>query len=118
MHAMPELRSRPTRQGEFAGRIALVTGSTSGIGLGIARALAQAGATIVLNGLNPREDVEALEAVLVADYDVPVAYTAADLSDPVAIAAVVEETFRRFGRIDILVNNAGIQHVAPIDAFP
>jgi 3-hydroxybutyrate dehydrogenase len=118
MNAMIETRSLPARERDLDGKVALVTGSTSGIGLGIARAFAAAGAAVVLNGLGPREEIEAQQAALGADNGVPVAYSLADMSDPAAIEVMIDEAFRRFGRIDILVNNAGIQHVAPIDAFP
>ncbi len=102
----------------FDGRVAIVTGSTSGIGLGIAKALAGKGAMIVLNGLGHPDDVEALCHELRAANDVPVRYDEADMSDPAAIGGMVERVGRSFGPVDILVNNAGIQHVAPIEDFP
>ena len=102
----------------LAGRAALVTGSTSGIGLGIARALAQAGAHVMLNGFGVAEAIEATRASLAADYGVEVAHSGADMSRADAIAAMMEEAAARFGGVDILVNNAGIQHVAPIEDFP
>jgi len=102
----------------FAGQVALVTGSTSGIGLGIAEDLAAAGANVVLNGLGAAADVEATRTRLAATYGVEVAYDGADMSRPDAVAAMVDGTVGRFGRLDILVNNAGIQHVAPVDEFP
>jgi 3-hydroxybutyrate dehydrogenase len=96
------------------GKTALVTGSTSGIGLGIAKALAAQGANIVLNGFG---DVEGPKAALAA-FDVQVAYHGADMSRPTEIEAMMDFAAERFGRVDILVNNAGIQHVARIENFP
>jgi 3-hydroxybutyrate dehydrogenase len=106
------------RKRSLAGRAAVVTGSTSGIGLGIARALADAGANLVLNGLGDRAEIEGLRATLARDNGVDVAYDDANMADPAAVAGMVERTVERFGGIDILVNNAGIQHVAPIAEFP
>ena len=100
------------------GRVALVTGSTSGIGLGIATELAAQGATVVLNGFGRPEEVEALCRKLSAAHDVPVSHDDADVSDPAAIRDMVERIGRRAGAVDILVNNAGIQHVAPVEEFP
>lgn len=100
------------------GRVAIVTGSTSGIGLGIASALAEAGATIVLNGFGDPAAIETLCHVMAARYDVPVRHDNADMSNPGDIAAMIERTASAFGPPDILVNNAGIQHVAPIEEFP
>jgi 3-hydroxybutyrate dehydrogenase len=103
---------------QFEGQLALVTGSTSGIGLGIAEALAAAGAHIVLNGFGPAQEIEDTRQRLAAAHGVEVAYDGADMSNGSAIEAMLGSTIGRFGRIDILVNNAGIQHVAPIDEFP
>jgi len=100
------------------GKVAAVTGSTSGIGLGIANALAEAGAMIVLNGIAELIEAENLCQVLGARHEVPVLFDAADMSRPAAINDMVERVGRRFGAIDILVNNAGIQHVAPLEEFP
>jgi 3-hydroxybutyrate dehydrogenase len=100
------------------GRVAVVTGSTSGIGLGVASALAAQGAMIVLNGFGGQAEIEQLCQVLGARHDVPVRYDDADMSSPVAIRDMVERVGRGFGPVDILVNNAGIQHVAPIEDFP
>jgi 3-hydroxybutyrate dehydrogenase len=100
------------------GKIALVTGSTSGIGLGIARALAAAGAGIVLNGLGPADEVRETARELAETHAVPVTYADEDVSDPFAIERMVDAALDGHGRLDILVNNAGIQHVAPIEAFP
>ena len=100
------------------GKTALVTGSTSGIGLGIARRLAAAGANIVLNGFGEGAEIERLRADLAAKHGVRVAYDGADMAKPDAIAAMIANASREFGGIDVLVNNAGIQHVAPVDDFP
>jgi len=96
------------------GKTALVTGSTSGIGLGIAKALAAQGANIVLNGFG---DVEGPKAE-VAALGVQVAYHGADMAKPAEIEAMMAAAQHQFGRVDILVNNAGIQHVARIEQFP
>ena len=102
----------------LAGKVAVVTGSTSGIGLGIARAFAAAGATIVLNGFGSPEDIRATSTALAGEYQVQALYSAADMADPASIAAMIETTLDTFGRLDILVNNAGIQHVSPLEKFP
>jgi 3-hydroxybutyrate dehydrogenase len=99
------------------GRTALVTGSTSGIGLGIARALAAGGANLVLNGFGDAAEIESIRAGLEKEFGVQVAYDGADLMKVEQIEAMVERANRRFGGIDVLVNNAGIQHVAPVEAF-
>jgi len=96
------------------GKTALVTGSTSGIGLGIAKALAAQGANIVLNGFG---DVEGPKAEMAA-LGVQVTYHGADMSKPAEIAAMIEHAKATFGGVDILVNNAGIQHVARVENFP
>ncbi len=95
-------------------KTALVTGSTSGIGLGIAKALARQGANIMLNGFG---DVEGAKAE-VAALGVKVSYHGADMSKPAEIEAMMAAAAAEFGRVDVLVNNAGIQHVAPVEAFP
>ncbi|MGE4481980.1 3-hydroxybutyrate dehydrogenase [Acidocella sp.] len=100
------------------GKVALVTGSTSGIGLGIARALAAEGAGIMLNGFGDAEEIEKLRADLAKEFSVKVAYDGADLSKPDQVAALVQKTLDELGRIDVLVNNAGIQFTAPVDEFP
>lgn len=100
------------------GRVAVVTGSTSGIGLAIASALAEAGAMIVLNGFGDAAEIESLRQVLAARHDVAVRYDGADMSDPDAVTAMMAQTAATFGPVDILVNNAGIQHVEAIDTFP
>jgi len=100
------------------GKVALVTGSTSGIGLGIARALAGAGADVVLNGFGDAAEIAKLRDGLARDHGVRVAYSAADISKPEQIAAMVAQAQREFGAVDILVNNAGIQFVSDIENFP
>jgi 3-hydroxybutyrate dehydrogenase len=100
------------------GKTALVTGSTSGIGLGIATRLAAEGANIVLNGFGERAQIERLTAQLKAASQVEVTYDDADMTKPAAIAAMLQKAIARFGAVDVLVNNAGIQHVAPVDEFP
>lgn len=100
------------------GRTAIVTGSTSGIGLGIARALAQNGAAVMLNGFGDPVEIETQRAALAEENDVDVAYDNADMSNREAILMMVERAVARFGQIDIVINNAGIQHVAPVSEFP
>jgi 3-hydroxybutyrate dehydrogenase len=101
-----------------ARRTAIVTGSTSGIGLGIARAFANSGMNVVLNGFGDPAAIEALTASIAAEGGAQVHYEAADMSNPDEIAALVEAARIAFGAIDIVVNNAGIQTVAPIEDFP
>jgi 3-hydroxybutyrate dehydrogenase len=100
------------------GKTALVTGSTSGIGLGIARALAAQGANVVLNGFGEAAAIEAVRASLAAEHGTAVRYDGADLGRQDAIEAMMSRAIGEFGAIDVLVNNAGIQHVAPVDEFP
>jgi 3-hydroxybutyrate dehydrogenase len=100
------------------GRTALVTGSTSGIGLGLARALASQGADVMLNGLGEPAAIEALRRELGAEFGVRVAHHPADMTRPDEIAAMVTATETAFGAVDILINNAGIQHTAPVESFP
>ena len=102
----------------FQGKTALVTGSTSGIGLGIATALAGHGANIVLNGFGDAREIEVLTRRLANEHRVDVYHDAADLSKQDAIETMMRRALDRFGAVDILVNNAGIQFVAPIDEFP
>jgi 3-hydroxybutyrate dehydrogenase len=111
-------RSAIAMQAPLKDKVALVTGSTSGIGLGIARALAAAGGAIVLNGFGKPDEIKATLLALNSDFNVPVAYSAADMSNPDSIAEMIGMTLDRFGRLDVLVNNAGIQHVAPLHEFP
>ena len=115
----PEIRTDPLAgRRPLEGRTAIVTGSTSGIGLGIATALAQAGAAVMLNGFGNPQEIEAQRAAMADDNDVDVAYDSADMSSRDAILMMVERAVARFGQVDIVVNNAGIQHVAPIGEFP
>jgi len=103
----------------LAGRSALVTGSTSGIGLGIALLLAESGAKVMLNGLGKAEDIAAARAKVGAAMgggEAP--YSAADLSKPAGVRAMVAEAEAALGGVDILVNNAGIQFVSPVEDFP
>jgi 3-hydroxybutyrate dehydrogenase len=95
--------------GPLAGRVALVTGSTSGIGLGIARAFAAAGAHLVLNGLGDRGKIDQIQAEITDGYGVRVEYSSADMSQALSIAEMIEAAFDTFGTLDVLVNNAGIQ---------
>ena len=99
-------------------RVALVTGSTSGIGLGVARALAARGMDIVLNGFGAKAAIEKLRADLAAEFKVRVAYNGADMSKPPEVRGMIGEATREMGRIDVLVNNAGIQHTAKVHEFP
>jgi len=100
------------------GKTALVTGSTSGIGLGIAEAFAKAGANVIINGFGDAAAIEAERARFEKSYGVAVTYDGADMSKGEAIEAMMKAAAARFGGVDILVNNAGIQHVAPVDEFP
>ena len=104
--------------GALTGKVAVVTGSTSGIGLGIARAFAQAGAAVVLNSRKASAESDALVAEIGALNGGKTMFGSADMGVPAEIYAMVEEAAKTFGSVDILVNNAGIQHVAPIDEFP
>ena len=99
-------------------RVAVVTGSTSGIGLGVARAFAAAGASIVLNGFGDAGEIEALRTEMAREHGVSVLYDDSDLADPQGPARLIAHAHEAFGRVDVLVNNAGIQHVAPIEEFP
>ena len=99
-------------------KTSLITGSTSGIGLGIARALAAVGSSIILNGFGKPEEIAATKKAIASDFGVKVDYSGADMSDPASIAEMMETTLASFGSVDVLVNNAGIQHVAPLQDFP
>jgi 3-hydroxybutyrate dehydrogenase len=99
-------------------KAAVVTGSTSGIGLGIARALAREGADIMLNGLGDAQEIEAIRAGIAEEFGVKVTFSPANLMEGAAVRGLIAEAEEAFGAVDILVNNAGIQHVAPIDEFP
>jgi 3-hydroxybutyrate dehydrogenase len=100
------------------GKAAIVTGSTSGIGLGIAETLAQAGVNVMLNGFGDAVAIEKIRADLAASAGVKVAYHGADVTKADQVSAMIDATYTAFGSVDILVNNAGIQYVAPIEQFP
>ena len=102
----------------LSGKVALVTGSTSGIGLGIARSLAREGADIMLNGFGDPVEIDELRREVSRDHSVRVHFNGADLSQPRQVTEVVAATQRELGGLDILVNNAGIQFVAPVEDFP
>lgn len=100
------------------GKVAIITGSTSGIGLGIAKAMAKQGADIMLNGLGDPAEIEKIRVSLAQQFGTRILYHGADMTKPEQIADLVTQTAEKLGSVDILVNNAGIQHVAPIDQFP
>jgi 3-hydroxybutyrate dehydrogenase len=100
------------------GKTALVTGSTSGIGAACAMALAEQGATLMINGFGEAEAIAALQAELSAKSGAPVLHSDADLSDGAAVQALADRCLNELGGMDILVNNAGIQHVCPVEDFP
>jgi 3-hydroxybutyrate dehydrogenase len=100
------------------GKAAIVTGSTSGIGLGIARALAAEGAAIMLNGFGDKAEIETLRQEIAKTHGVKVGYSAADMSKSGDIREMVQQAANELGSVDVLVNNAGIQFVAPVDEFP
>jgi 3-hydroxybutyrate dehydrogenase len=100
------------------GKVAVVTGSTSGIGLGIARAFAAAGAGVVLNGFGNLDEIRKTISDLSAEFGIKAFYSPADMSQPDSIEGMIATTLEAHGRLDILVNNAGIQHVSPIESFP
>jgi 3-hydroxybutyrate dehydrogenase len=117
MNVMAVERMEPVAS-EFRGKVALITGSTSGIGLGIAKAFAAAGAAVVLNGLGAAGEIEEVRSGLEQAHGVPVLFSGADMSDPASIEGMIGDATARFGQVDILVNNAGIQYVAPLQDFP
>jgi 3-hydroxybutyrate dehydrogenase len=102
----------------LAGKTAIVTGSTSGIGLAYARAFAAEGAAVMINGFGDADAIEAVRAELAATSGAAAAYDPADMTKPEEIAAMVDRAAREMGSVDIVVNNAGIQHVARIEDFP
>ena len=102
----------------LTGQTAIITGSTSGIGLGIAERLAAQGANVVVNSYSDRKEDHAVAAAIAAKHGVEAVYIRADMSKPEDARGLVEQAVARFGGVDILVNNAGIQHVAPVETFP
>ncbi|MFD2183619.1 3-hydroxybutyrate dehydrogenase [Rhodoplanes azumiensis] len=100
------------------GKVAVVTGSTSGIGLGVARALAAKGADIMLNGFGDPAEIEKIKAGIASEFGVKTAYSGADLSKPAETKGLIESATAALGKVDILVNNAGIQVVSPVQDFP
>ena len=105
-------------QKQLSGKVALVTGSTSGIGLGLARALAEAGADVMLNGFGDADGIERERAGIEDAFGVRARYSAADMTKPDEIAAMIAEAEAELGACDIVVNNAGIQFVSPVEEFP
>jgi 3-hydroxybutyrate dehydrogenase len=99
-------------------KVAIVTGSTSGIGLGIAKALAGEGADIMLNGFGEWGEIKAIQADIERDHGVRAVHDGADISKPAAVRRLVAATIEKLGRVDILVNNAGIQFTAAVEDFP
>jgi len=97
---------------------AVITGSTSGIGLGIARALAENGADVMLNGFGDKAEIEKIRAGIEKEFGVRALFDGADMTKPGEIAAMIAHAEKAFGKLDILVNNAGIQHVSPVESFP
>jgi 3-hydroxybutyrate dehydrogenase len=118
MNIQLKAQSAPPAERPLTGRVSLVTGSTSGIGLGIARALAEAGSAVVLNDFGAATEIAKTKEQISGEFGVKVGYSAADMTRPEAIAEMIATTLSEHGRLDILVNNAGIQHVAPLDQFP
>ena len=112
--AEPEVMARP----QLKGKTAIVTGSTSGIGLGIARALASHGMDVMLNGFGDAAEIKRTRAAIEKKFKVKTAISGADMSKPADIEAMVEAARDAFGKVDVLVNNAGIQHVASVETFP
>ncbi len=118
MHATSTLTGSTEAARELAGKVAIVTGSTSGIGLGIADSFATAGMNIMLNGFGNADEIEQIRRDLEARHGVRVAYSPADMSKAGDIVQMVADTRSAFNQVDVLVNNAGIQHVEPIETFP
>merc|ERR1719454_1610353 len=112
------LRRMSAAAAGLSGKVALVSGSTSGIGLSMAESLASAGCDIVLNGFGDPDEIKKLEADMASTYGVKTLYIGADLTSADAIKAICDEATAKLGKVDILVNNAGIQYVAPIVDFP
>jgi 3-hydroxybutyrate dehydrogenase len=111
-------RPQPVTEAELVGKTALVTGSTSGIGLGIARAFAMAGMNVVINGFGAADQIETTRQSLADETGAEIVYLPADMSKPSDIQRMNDEARLHFGQVDVLVNNAGIQHVEAIETFP
>lgn len=109
---------RAAASGELAGRVAIITGSTSGIGLGIARTFAAAGMNVMLNGFGDAAEIARTRAEFSDSFGTRTAYSPADMTKPDDIVGMVEATRSAFGQVDVLVNNAGIQHVEAVETFP
>ena len=116
-HVKDAATARRTRT-SLPARAAIVTGSTSGIGLGIAQAFAASGMHVMLNGFGDKAEIQKIRADMEETYGIKTAYSAADMSKPDEIVRMVEDTRRLLGKVDVLVNNAGIQHVEAIETFP
>jgi 3-hydroxybutyrate dehydrogenase len=99
-------------------RVAFITGSTSGIGLGIAKSLAKSGCQIALNGFGQPDEIESIRQSIMSESEVDVVYIPADVTNYQSVENAIQKTFDHFGSLDILVNNAGIQHVSTVDDFP
>jgi 3-hydroxybutyrate dehydrogenase len=116
--APPEHRAKIQDPVMLKGKTAVVTGSTSGIGLGIARIFAKDGANVVINGFGDKAAIEKERAAIEKEFGVKATYSAADMTKPAEIADMIKTAEKTFGSVDVLVNNAGIQHVDPIENFP
>jgi 3-hydroxybutyrate dehydrogenase len=116
MSEQPDMRASVRRP--LAGKVAVVTGSTSGIGLAVLEALAADGADVIMNGFGNPAAIEARRLELEALHGVKIRYDGADMSQPAQIEAMIDAARRALGSVDILVNNAGIQHVEPLESFP
>jgi 3-hydroxybutyrate dehydrogenase len=114
---MPAIANEETVM-SLKNRVAVVTGSTSGIGLAIARGLAKAGASVVLNGLGSAEEIEPTRKTLADETGAKIGFSPANMTKPDEITGMIAYAEKEFGSVDILVNNAGVQHVAPIEDFP
>ena len=115
---MDQQAYRPFAENELSGRTAIVTGSTSGIGLGIANAFAAAGMNVMMNGFGSAKEIETIRKDIAERHGVGVDYSSADMSKPDQIVEMVEQARNHLGDVDVLVNNAGIQHVEAIETFP
>ena len=117
MNLMTTEQSTPAMR-SLEGKVSLVTGSTSGIGLGVAHALAAAGSAVILNGFGKPDEIKTEQNKIAEAFGVPVTYSGADMSKPEDIEEMFKLVLGEFGTVDVLVNNAGIQHVEPIESFP